>query len=477
MSRLHADPSVAFLDVNDPAFRQRAMEKTVVIWGRGEYAEHIRMTLEAAGIEPSFFCDDDWSSLENTDTGKFILPENLSRLRQPFIVIGSDRFLPIRRRLAALGIDDCCALLECLKYEYDTHLHEQQAMAEYFDGYEKKISCRILVEIYGNIGDIIIKCGIVRQLITRYGLENVHIVCDRLWGDGGADLLRLLSPNVISVNRSRFASEPSYRDALLRHLNGYFFKFSVIPSNVTYISRRRCFNALNLNVRQVMMHDRAHYHTYLPEFDAAFVKKTLHFDESVSFSPKGSFEEGLKLLAFPHKLPARYVSVCMGASNPIRCYDARKFAPVARYVLEKGYGLVMLGYGRDEEQYCDSLASLVGARDGIISYVSQLSVAESLYAVWKSSFFIGVESGMWNASYALDKHSVVLYGGGDYYGFKHPDPKIEYVIAPERDCFGCRWECSRLTEDSRASCLDAIPPEQIIAAIDRVLAALAVRSF
>jgi hypothetical protein len=87
-----------------------------------------------------------------------------------------------------------------------------------------------------------------------------------------------------------------------------------------------------------------------------------------------------------------------------------------------------------------------------------------------AAFFVGAESGMWNASYVLGKPSAVLYGGGDYGGFMHDDRSIRYVMAGARDCFCCRWRCGRLGEGGVAPCIDEIATEQVVGAVRSILA-------
>ncbi len=397
-----------------------------------------------------------------------IRPTQLPKLRRPLVVLGDSRFQYLHDFLVGLGIADVFGLRECLKYSMALHLSERHELSSYFDEYDARKTGRILVEIYGNLGDIFIKAGIVRRVLDVYGQKNVFILCDRLWGDGGEDFLKLLGDNVIAIDHRRFAVDADYRDGLLRHLNGCFFEMAVCLCNVTFLSRRRCLNRLNLNVKTIHRRTELHFHRYIPELDAELARKILPLDAGVSLSPVGTVDAALSERSFRHALPTRFVSVCMGASSPLRVYAAEKFAGIADHLAERGYPIVMIGYGEREEEYFEKLSGLVRNPGGVINFISRLSIPESLRVIQASAFFVGVESGPWNGSYILGKPSVVLYGGGDYTGFHHRDAGMEYVTSGVWDCFECRWKCDYVADNGAAACIDGIAPEEIIAAVDNL---------
>jgi ADP-heptose:LPS heptosyltransferase len=161
----------------------------------------------------------------------------------------------------------------------------------------------------------------------------------------------------------------------------------------------------------------------------------------------------------------------LGAANRLRVYNAEKFAVAARFLTDRGWPLVLLGRGVEDEAYAASLIQAIGRTGdgGILNFISRLSVAESFRVILSAAFFVGAESGMWNAAYALDKPAVVLYGGGDYGGFLHKDPKIRDVTAGTRPCFQCRWRCTRRNARGGAPCVDDIAPAQITEALQVLL--------
>jgi hypothetical protein len=459
-----------FLDVFDLRKQYFDSSRDVVVYGLGDYARQICMTLNACDMPVRFFCDDD----NRIGGGRFhdletIPPDKLTELHRPLVVLGDSRFHYLHARLAGLGVADVFGLRECLKYSYAEHLAERKELSPYFDKYNAEKTERILLEVYGNLGDIFVKAGIVRRMLDVYGRKNVFMLCDRLCGNGGEDFLRLFGENVIAVDRERFTADSDYRGDLLHRLNGCYFGMSICLCNVTYLSRRRCLNRLNLNVKQIHCRTDLHFQRYIPDLDATLARKFLPPGACGSLSPIGSVDQALSELHFSHALPTRFVSICMGASSLLRVYAAEKFARIVDHLAELGYQAVMLGYGEREERYFEKVSGLVCNPDWLISFISLLSIPEVLHVIQASAFFVGVESGPWNASYILGKSSVVLYGGGDYTGFRHRDAEIEYVTPGIWDCFECRWECNHVAANGAAACIDSIPPEQVITAVDKIL--------
>jgi ADP-heptose:LPS heptosyltransferase len=142
------------------------------------------------------------------------------------------------------------------------------------------------------------------------------------------------------------------------------------------------------------------------------------------------------------------------------------------YIVSKGYLPVILGAGKEDEDFWNSVFSKSLLFHKVVCLVSRLTVRESMSVISDSEIFLGTESGMWNLSYILDKPSVVIYGGGDYGNFMHKDLKIHYVTVKDKSCFRCKWYCSNYDEGGHAKCIYDITEKDIISAIDAAEKAL-----
>ena len=445
---------------------------TVVVWGTGAYGSQVCMTLEAFGIPVACFGDNDKARAGTYIYGKEIIgQESLVDIQHPFIVIGSMFVREIYEQLRALGISEVHAIIECLKYPHADHIEERGALAEYFAGYEKNISERVLIEVNDFIGDVIIKSGVFRALIDKYGYENVYFFCDDIYDGGIADILRLFSNNIIMVDRRAFFEDKAYRLEALTALNSKYFKASISICGLEHHSGRRFLNFLNFNVRRIEINRYIYSNTYMLGQDVRFARNLLGYDftDDWQLQPKGRINDAVKQIDMKHSVPAKFVAVGVGAKNVLRTYSARKYAVVADYLIGEGYYLAVLGQGADDEAYLAAMLEYITIdKSKVISFINRLTITESFYVLYKSCFFVGVESGMWNASFVLDKPSVVIYGGGDYGGFKHDDKKIVYVTVADHSCFNCRWRCANMAQGGKAKCVDGIEPRQIVGAIERL---------
>lgn len=461
---------IVFLDWMDIAILFRGNRHVAVVWGSGGYAEQVRRTLAALGVPVAGFCTGKRLSAKAPgDGGKEITLDELAAMPHARVFLGTPAFQSARQELESLGIYPAYAVLNCLKYDLPTHLFEREELAAYFRRSVRENSTRVLVEMYGNIGDLVIKTGIVRRLLTRFGPENVHFVCDRLRGDAAYDFLTLFSNNVITIDRDRFASDRSYRMELLHLLNNRHFSFSFALCNITFHSRRRCLNPLNFNVDRVYVREALHFHEYMPTYDARFYRDIFPEDSAADISPEGQLAGPLAATECTVQLPKEYVSVCMGASNNIRRPGSQAFAQAFDRIIGHGFHVVVVGEGAEDERYCNEVLAQVTHPDKVLPRIS-LPLRQSLHVVARSRFFLGVESGMWNAAHVLGIPSIVTYGGGDYYGFKHESADIEYVMVNDRSCFGCRWECSRLGVDGSAPCIAGIDGARLLASLEKIVA-------
>jgi len=439
----------------------------VIVWGTKDYAIQVFHTLKDFNITVSYFADNDKSRHGQILYGIPVVSfEQVKVLRNPIIIIGSLWYQAIYEQLSIAGMKRVYALTDCLKYPLSVHQTERQEMEELFNPVPSvdARSGRILIELYGNIGDVLIKVGILKWMIESFGMEKVYILVDMRWNDANASLVSLLTDKVITIDRFLFAENKNYRIKLLRYLNSCNFQYSISLCNISLHSRRRCLNRINFNVKNILMERKGHFHQYVQGHDIDFIRKLYSIPDSVDLSCKNVLNHEVERLNFRYFLPERFVCLAMGASSQIRCYDYLRFSIIVRYLVDEGYDIVFLGYGQEDQEYYKKLLNVLenNYASKIISFISKLTVRESLFVILKSAFFVGVESGMWNASYMLGKKSVVIYGGGDYGDFRHEEPGIFYVTVKENSCFYCKWFCTNKNERGMARCIDDITPDMIL---------------
>lgn len=436
----------------------------LVVWGTGEVAKEVTCTLQAFSIPIYAYGDNNKYEGYYFLERKILNEEEITKLPNPLIIIGSFVVRPIYEQLKAVGIHHIYAIIDTIKYDIDEWKKDSQAFEQKGSG--KTYSQKVLVELYGNIGDVIIRLGLIAELIVNIGQENIWFLVEQ---EAIAEIIRGIAQNVIVLEKQAFVSDNAYRIAMLKKLNEHHFYKDIILCDIRLHANRRLLNQYNFDGGELLYHNIIPDKEYLPQMDAVFLKDIFKWDNICRWSPKHQIDDYIAAKGKKLELPLKFVAVNMGATKEIRHYAPFKFSDVLTYVLEKGIDVVMIGYGEYDETFYCGLPRNIKENEHVSNYIGKLSILESLAVIQKAAFFIGTDSGMWNASYILDCPSVVIYGGGEYGNFMHKDRKIHYVVSDEDKCFGCRWFCTNRASSGYANCIDSICPEMIIQKVCEVI--------
>lgn len=444
---------------------QRDKSYNIVIWGTGEVAAEVYQTLTAFSVQIKGFGD-------NSDTIKgklcysrpILTAEEVASLHKPLIIIGSFVVRPIWEQLHKLGLTDIYVIIDTMKYSFK-ELEEEKRLYRKEEDYTVE-SKDILIEAYGNIGDIVLKGGMLNFFIRRFGKEHVYILVET---ESLASFVSLFTNQVYVGGKQQVREDADFRRELLNSLNRRRFQTSYILADIRLHFTRRYLNQYNFNVKDIRFHTCLPDKEYLPEMDAAMVRDIFSLSKEHQLGAKGCLKDYINSLPAVTGLPEQFVAVNMGATKKIRHYDVKKAAIVVDYLIQRGFTVVMLGNGSYDEEYYKQLTLLLPNQSKFISFISALSLLESFYVILKSVFFVGTDSGMWNVSYILEKQSVVIYGGGEEGCFQHDDTNVHYAMTERMECFGCKWFCTQMTNQGYAKCIDNITPSMIISKIKEII--------
>ena len=427
----------------------------VVIWGMGLVGDEVYRTLCYHDITVYAFASNEAVN-EKKIKGRPVLGiDDIIMMGQPLIIIASFVVRPIYEQLARQGFTNVRAILDTIKYPI---FFVEQEMKQKPPA---MVSDRLLLELYGNIGDVLIKIGIVRAIVRHYGRERVWLLAETK--DIG-DLLSMLTPNVIVLERERFAYDLAYHFRMLNQLNGLCFGQTVVLADVRLYANRRLLNEHNFFVGETIYDDAVPDDEYLPEMTWRFISHRLGLAFDMFHSSISVLDSQIEKVHFDGELPKIFVVVNMGATKEIRHYPHHQFVPVVRFLISSGLDVVFIGQGEyDVAFYNDVICRLTPEEQGgVVSMIGLLSLPESMAVINRALFFVGTDSGMWHASYVMGRPSVVIYGGGEYGNFMHRDGNIYYAMADFCDCFGCRWFCMRRDSDGYAECIASVSPYEII---------------
>lgn len=442
----------------------------LVIWGTGFIADEVYRTFKGINIPISCYGDNNEMNVGCEKNGYPILRlRQVKELENPLVVIACFGYAPIFELLTSEWIE-CVALKDSIKYNYDEFNADNQIACESYQGKKN----RILLEIYGNIGDTIMLSGITHDFIAKYGKDSVWILLET---ETNALPYRYLTDNIFVFSSDDCNNRVEDRKCLIKKINSMGFERSYILTDIRLYAVRRWLNKENfINVKTIYSNILP-FNDYLYELEEKFAKEILGVSGNDITGVKELWK-GLELPAWKTHLYGREkklninkktVAVHMGASKKIRMYDPKMTAEVLSYIVNKGFFPVILGYGEEDEKFWQYVFEEGDLSEKVIYLVSRLSVLESMSVISSAIFFVGTESGMWNISYILDKPSVVLYGGGDYGNFMHRDPKIQYVTIDDKECFGCKWYCNNYDDGGNAKCIYGISVKRIEDAIDELI--------
>lgn len=454
-----------FLELDELLGLYKRGDWQVIIWGTGVPAQDVYFTLMDAGIEIYAWgdnCADRQGELLN---GKLIIGrEKLKKLKNPMILIACwMSFGSILRSLENEGYRNVYGFMDSIKYDID-EMRKDVIFLSQTNKLEKGAQKeKILLEIYGNIGDILIHIGILNYFLSKYG-DSAYVLVE---GESLLELIGLMTPRVLAVNRMMFHTNRNYRRRLLTRLQSLGFRKSILLSDARIISTRRVLNQRIFPVDELVYSKDLALGEYLPHMDASGL-----WSEKIpasAISPCRILDNKVDRLDFTHHLPEHYVSVNMGTSSDVRKFSSEKICEVVNYILSKGFSVVFIGAGSYDEQLFEEIKQKLPVGSSVYSFISHLSILESLYVIRQSLFFVGTESGMWNASYVLGIPSVVIYGRGDYGSFFHKSESIIYIMSDDYGCMGCCWFCTNRDNFGRPRCISEICSGMITEGIETLL--------
>jgi heptosyltransferase-2 len=155
-----------------------------------------------------------------------------------------------------------------------------------------------------------------------------------------------------------------------------------------------------------------------------------------------------------------------------RRWPAHHFLRVAQWFIRATGGTVVLTGGKDDEAFCNRLASDLGK--GVVNTCGRLSVRETAAVLGRCDICLTNDTSAMHLAAAVDlPHIVVIFGPTDPHLLVPKGHNIQYLQAslPCVPCAGSvigrdTQKCSQAIE---GECLRAVKPEQVIGVLEGVL--------
>jgi len=157
------------------------------------------------------------------------------------------------------------------------------------------------------------------------------------------------------------------------------------------------------------------------------------------------------------------LSLCPGAEfGASKQWPAEHYAAVARYYLDQGWKVCLLGSEKDAPT-CSEINNLSGNK--CIDVSGKTTLSDAVFIMSASDLVVSNDSGLMHVAAALHKPLVAVYGSTDP-GFTPPLNPQAQIEKLDLDCSPCfKRECPL----EHLNCLNDLKPKQVLQATQRVL--------
>ena len=335
---------------------------------------------------------------------------------------------------------------------------------------------RILIFKLDHLGDLLIATPALRALRRRYPNAEIRIVV----GEWNTALLRN-NPSVDAVhvyNSPRFSRPPNtpHTFARVREQLGSWRPDLVVGmrddwSTLSYGLFSRAAHVERGSVHLVEYAERIRTHQELRHEIERLWRMLAPLGIEPEPEPQLDYfvddEERREAMRF---MSARGISrpfamLHAGATQRLREWPLERFAAIARHLVRRwGLQIVLVGVEREHER-SRGLAALIEDLDPI-DITGELGLRPTAALMAASAIYVGSDGGAMHLAAAVGTATVGLFGPGSFHVFS-PVGRRTVGITRQLPCSPCAQVTCIRPDDS---CMHAITPDEVMAAIDRLLA-------
>jgi heptosyltransferase-2 len=159
--------------------------------------------------------------------------------------------------------------------------------------------------------------------------------------------------------------------------------------------------------------------------------------------------------------PEPILALCPGAQyGPAKRWPVSYFAEIARAKLAAGWQVWIFG-SSDDTPFCQEIDALTGNACWVLAGKTDLAEAVDLLSL--SSAVVSNDSGLMHVAAALGRELVVVYGSSTP-DFTPPLSERARTVSLGLSCSPC---FERRCPLGHTNCLNDLPPERVLAALDR----------
>lgn len=145
--------------------------------------------------------------------------------------------------------------------------------------------------------------------------------------------------------------------------------------------------------------------------------------------------------------------------GPAKRWPARHYATLARSLLERGHQVWLMGSGKDAPVTAE-IQALAG--NACHDFAGKTSLGEAIDLMSLASHVVTNDSGLMHIAAALDRPTAAIFGSSSP-AFTPPLSAKAKVISLRLSCSPC---FARVCPLGHTNCLETLPPEDVLAAIE-----------
>lgn len=290
---------------------------------------------------------------------------------------------------------------------------------------------KVLVKSCDGIGDILVKVKVGEAIIKKYGKENVYF----LFQNSYRDLGELLGYKTIGLTRKE-RKNIFYRLKKMWELNNMGF--------TKYINLEFTNDITTGNILAKERVGRNDYHSLVKRYNKYYTKGYDIEDKYVLEQVKDIYENILnKKISLEDIIPNIKISVsekieeyrnsivvAVGSTDRKRVCSPKIMGEYLKVILEKypKKNILLVGNGDRQKEYANYIENIL-RNNRIKNLVNRTKLKEVFEIVSCSEFFIGFDSGLYNACYAMRKKGIILFKNKNG-GFYHEVPWL-HILTPK----------------------------------------------
>ncbi|MFZ9035624.1 MAG: lipopolysaccharide heptosyltransferase II [Francisellaceae bacterium] len=215
-------------------------------------------------------------------------------------------------------------------------------------------------------------------------------------------------------------------------------------------------------LNDIRMLDKKRYQLMIERFCALALPKRAKLPKQLPW-PKFQLRGDLTIhQRFALDLDRQYIAICPGAEfGPAKKWPAHYYAEIARYLIDKGYAILLLGGTKDHE-CCDEIKQHF-TDEPIYNFAGRTRIDEAVQLISICDHVFSNDSGLMHIACALDIPATIIYGSSSD---KFTPPLSHNADSVYLDDLPCRPCFKRQCPLGHTNCLNQLTPNIIISSFE-----------